>query len=240
MHKLQVLLLCAGEGRRMFPLTMAKAKPALKVGDHSIVSRLIMQTYSIIAPHEIWVNVGYLASTILEEGHRLNLGGKLRFIYEPNVLGSFQTLIFLMRESPVDTLILHGDLVLSDRYISRLKEVMQRKSDTSFVVYHYRAARNSRSNLKIKNGFVTDFENDVSSKCSSNRIAVNSGIYFVRSRDIGSLNVNSSIAQLYPVGLSHIQRHGPIRAIHMGTQGRVSAESPRDLKRANSVFGKTF
>ena len=70
-----VMLLAAGEGRRMLPLTLSTPKPLLKVGEIPLIEHHLLKLSSL-GFKNIVINIAYLGALIQEEigdGSRFNL-----------------------------------------------------------------------------------------------------------------------------------------------------------------------
>lgn len=70
-----VMLLAAGEGRRMLPLTRSTPKPLLKVGQYSLIEHHLRRLHLLGFRHVV-INIAYLAQKIqhqLGDGSQFNL-----------------------------------------------------------------------------------------------------------------------------------------------------------------------
>lgn len=73
--KTTVMILAAGEGRRMLPLTKSTPKPLLKIGKHSLLEHHLIRLESL-GFKDIVINIAYLGSMIRQhigDGSQFNL-----------------------------------------------------------------------------------------------------------------------------------------------------------------------
>jgi NDP-sugar pyrophosphorylase family protein len=222
---------------RMGELTQYVAKPALRVNDQSIVSRLFTQSTNFLKPTQIWINVGHNAITMLEALKNSSSLEKARLIYEPNVLGSLNTLCYLHKYFPDDTLVFHGDLVMSDSYIKALYKKIQLWGNESFVIYHKRVAEQARSNIELRKGYIHDFIEQKNTR-GSYYSYVNSGIYFFKSSDVNLISPPAKPTQIAPEGLKLIMTSSRLRAVHQSTSERIAVEDVLALSKASRISKK--
>ena len=86
---MNVMILAAGFGRRMLPLTQSTAKPLLKVGQHALIEHLLI---ALSQQHfkNVVINVHHFADQVMHtlgDGSRYNLNIQYS-IEEPTVLGT--------------------------------------------------------------------------------------------------------------------------------------------------------
>jgi len=85
---MKAMILAAGEGRRLRPLTETTPKPLLKAGNHCLIEYHLLALKKI-GISEVIINLSYLAeniSSFLGDGARYGL--KLRYSFEPIMLGT--------------------------------------------------------------------------------------------------------------------------------------------------------
>ncbi len=221
----------------MGKLTQSLAKPALLVNHQSIVSRLFTQSTNFLQPTQICINVGHNAITVLEALYYSNNLEKVRLIYEPNILGSLNTLCYLHNNFPDDTLVFHGDLVMSDSYIKALYKNIELWGHESFVVYHKRVTRHARSRIELKNGYIQEFTEQKNTR-GSYYSYVNSGVYFFKSSDVKLVSPPDQPTQIAPDGLRLIMNSSRLRAVHQSTSERIAVEDVLTLGKASRMSKK--
>lgn len=173
----QLLILAAGEGRRLRPLTLEIPKPVISLGEQTIISRILRQF-----SHQefvIYVNISYLAPFFVHHLYESKLPSlRIVFLFEVNPLGTTNTVLSLLQHSPSPTLVLHGDLVFSSESAEHLIKTFL-ESHTSTIFYHLRIRSESRSMLTLKEDIVQSFQELQKSllKESDKAVMVNSGAY---------------------------------------------------------------
>ncbi|MBA3490424.1 MAG: NTP transferase domain-containing protein [Longispora sp.] len=88
MTEICALVLAAGEGTRMRPLTLTTPKPLLLVGDIPLIDRAL----NLVRGLDTAVNTHYLASQLIS-----HVGPRASIIYEETLLGSSGTVASLKR-----------------------------------------------------------------------------------------------------------------------------------------------
>src|SRR5437868_5530059 len=84
----QALVLTAGRGRRLRPLTYARAKPAIPVAGEPMIRRIIawLATHGV---RDLVLNLHHLPETLTAVvGDGADLGARVRYSWEPMILGS--------------------------------------------------------------------------------------------------------------------------------------------------------
>lgn len=85
---MKAMILAAGEGQRLRPLTATTPKPLVKVGQHCLIEYHLLSLRKI-GVSEVVINISYLAEKIenfLGDGSRYGL--KLHYSIEPQILGT--------------------------------------------------------------------------------------------------------------------------------------------------------
>jgi histidinol-phosphate phosphatase family protein len=177
------LILAAGQGTRLLPLTEETPKVLLNLGKTTILDRLINQLQSFDQDLNIFINISHKAKLILrwlsESEHNLS---RIVFLYERNRLGTARTIYELLKQIEKRILVLHGDLVLVDMGVRELLQVYK-NSTGNVVYYHLKNRIESRSEIITEGKNVVDFIEksslNVKMKDSTGKeeIKVNSGIY---------------------------------------------------------------
>src|SRR5262245_33821770 len=82
------LVLAAGVGSRLRPLSLVRAKPALPVAGEVLIGRILrrLREFGI---ERVVINLHHLAATITREvGDGSSFGLRVRYSWEPSILGS--------------------------------------------------------------------------------------------------------------------------------------------------------
>ena len=83
---MKAMILAAGEGRRMHPLTLSTPKPLLKIGEYSLLEHQLRRLQKA-GIQEVLINVAYLSEQIVEHvGDGRRYGLNISFSKEPKPL----------------------------------------------------------------------------------------------------------------------------------------------------------
>ena len=128
MGPVKALILAAGEGQRLRPLTLDRPKPMLSVGDRPLLEQivLLLKRYGIT---EIAINLHYKPEAIVDYfGQGERLGVRIHYSFEEQLLGSAgaaRRLKEYLRDGPF--LVFYGDLY-TDLNVSELISVHQQSN----------------------------------------------------------------------------------------------------------------
>jgi NDP-sugar pyrophosphorylase family protein len=192
MKNLQILILGAGRGSRMKPLTDSQPKPLLQLYQENILERLIKQIYENFVNFDLYVNISYLALEIAGFITQLPLEMRPRLIWEETPSGSAVTVIrFASSIESSATLVIHGDLVLSNFGVQELAKFFTHDS-ASTVVAHRRKRSQARSILQTSGSAVDsniEIKREQVPLIGDDSVLVNSGIYYLRTEDLRQLKL---------------------------------------------------
>ena len=143
-----ILILTAGRGVRLHPLTIDKPKPLLEIDSKgtTILDRLLWQCRNLLPEVPVYINVGFHAEKILL--HFRDTPHKFRpsFLYEPDILGPAATLVQFSKINRGRTLVIYGDLILSSEGFSKFVR-FAKSTKSQIIVCHYRERFKARSEV---------------------------------------------------------------------------------------------
>lgn len=237
---LDILILCAGKGTRLLPLTNLTPKPLLNLTENqSILSRLVRQFDGKV--EKIYVNISYLANKFID-GHDPIFLKKCHFVWEPEILGSVKTLELVSKLTKNSILVMHGDLVLSDIGISGLLSEIFQHPEKSLLVVHERIRNLARSSVDInENRTVLGFQEITTPDLSHEKCFSNSGIYYFSKADLSLTNFFTStlIGQDLTSTLLPLLIEQKRLNAYFWTTERVSVDSLESLAIAQSLIQNT-
>ena len=182
-----ILILAAGKGVRLLPLTSENPKPLLELEPNktTILDRIISQCRKYLPDIPVYVNIGFCAEKILFHFKGISYLDRPIFLYEKEILGPARTLVQLSGITNGKTLVIHGDLVLSDEGFCKFVN-FARTSESQVIVCHERPKSQARSEVirsldQQKMEKITEFsykEKEIQSKSNSN-VLVSSGIFII-------------------------------------------------------------
>ena len=120
----KAMILAAGYGKRLLPLTLDCPKPLLKIGEETLLSNTIkfLQKYGI---NQVVINTNYLGDQIINylNANKFNL--KINLIKEKdkilNTGGGVLNAINHFSNEPF--IIINPDTIWSEKYLEELKEM---------------------------------------------------------------------------------------------------------------------
>jgi mannose-1-phosphate guanylyltransferase len=153
----KALVLCAGLGTRLGPLTAETPKAMLPIGGEP----LLAHTLRHLARHgidDVTVNLHYRGESIRSFfGNGGGVGVRLRYLEEPSLLGTAGTVRSLapMLEASDELLVIYGDLLI-DQDFGELARVHREKKADATLLLHQRAGSNSLVRMN-EDGRITAF-----------------------------------------------------------------------------------
>ena len=128
------LIMAGGYGRRLLPLTKTYPKPLLKVGNVSIIQRIIQNAKNYGFENFI-ISTHYLASKIKKFcGDGNKWGVKIKYLNEKKPLGTAGCLYFLKKKLKQPIFITNGDVVTSLDYQEMVKSHYLNNADITIAV----------------------------------------------------------------------------------------------------------
>ena len=119
---MKAMILSAGYGKRLRPLTENCPKPLIKIGNETLLSNtlIFLKEYGI---KEIIINVHYLANQIINYIKKKNLGLSIKIIKEEqNILDTGGGILNVIKNFSDDAfLVINPDTIWSKNYLEELK-----------------------------------------------------------------------------------------------------------------------
>ena len=229
---MNILILAAGLGTRLRPLTETIPKPLLRIGDESILHRLIRQCRSVFPDSTAFVNGSYLATQIANSLVSIPVLERPYFIWEAQPLGTAVTALQLYEAEPTDLLVIHGDLVITAEGLEVFKNHLL-STNSSVLATHQRQSNFARSVVSHKgNRVVSIIENTAADNSSDGEtVRVNSGIYYFKSPHLSAIARPQPGENISPRLLNTVAAEGNLENWDWMHQ-RVSVDSFESLESA--------
>jgi NDP-sugar pyrophosphorylase family protein len=196
---MNVLYLAAGRGTRLQPITHETPKPLIWLRNETILGRLYRQFRSIFPEGNHWINLSTMPQKFVEEFCNIESQYQPNFVWEPKLLGGAKTLESIWRVSSLPILIVHADLVLSDKYVLKIREVLHNTDCAKNLIFcHTRPQSKARSYVRFNEQFeVLEFIQGLSKVNKSRLVHVNSGVYFFATPffALGSIRLGTEITE---------------------------------------------
>lgn len=151
MPDLKAVVMAAGEGRRLRPLTERYAKPVLPIDGRPVVVATVRDLREA-GITEITVVTGHLA----EQVERLLDGLDVRFVRQPEALGGADAVRRAALDPPY--VVVGADTLFARGAIARFVE--QAQAFDNAVAVRPRAGSPQKDRIKVENGLVLRFDND--------------------------------------------------------------------------------
>lgn len=232
---MRVLILAAGLGSRLRPLTDRTPKPLLPLGTTNILERLLIQLGSSFSHIEIYVNCSYLAESIVEFISIQTLDTRPKIIWEYEPLGTAVTTLHLFKSDPSQgLLVIHGDLVLSNKSMQEISEVIKVQTE-SFLMVHERPLSKARSIVSTQDALVTGISevpiNQDESSLDDSPVLVNSGILFFAPNSLTTFDAPKNGTEISPYLIQKLSDVGKL-FVQLWTWERVAVDSISSYEKA--------
>lgn len=232
---INALVLAAGLGSRLRPLTNSTPKPMLRVGSESILGRLLRQLNCSGLVSRTFVNISHQAGEIATYVVSLPMLQRPTLIWESYCAGTAFTVTDLGRQLESDLLVIHGDLVVESSELLRFIRGSLGNTQ-SLIGAHYRPSSEARSRIEISGSNVVEFteqphETDLE---SASLTLVNSGIYLFKKLDLDVSSQQFMGKNIAPFLLNHLIQRGRLDA-RLWNGLRISVETIEDLTTARSI-----
>ena len=211
---MRVLILAAGLGSRLRPLTDLIPKPLLPLGTTNILERLLFQLNSSFHDIEIYINCSYLADSITEYVSKQSLENRPTIIWEYVPLGTAVTTIGLFNSDPSQgLLVIHGDLVLSNTSMHEISKIVKERNE-SFLMVHERPFNQARSIVRIQDARVTGITevsmSQEGTSLNSSPVLVNSGILFFTPNSLTTFELPELGTEISPYIIQKLSETGKL------------------------------
>ena len=185
---MNILILAAGLGTRLRPLTETTPKPLLRIGEETILLRLIRQCGNVFPHSTTFVNGSYLAKQIANSLVSIPVIQRPYFIWEAQPLGTAVTALRLYDAEPADLLVIHGDLVITTEGLEVFRNHLL-STNSSLLATHRRQSNSARSVVSHTGNRVVSIIENTSTNNSSDgeTVRVNSGIYYFKSPHLSTV-----------------------------------------------------
>ncbi|MCK4952369.1 NTP transferase domain-containing protein [Candidatus Bathyarchaeota archaeon] len=173
---MKAVVLAAGEGIRLRPLTLNKPKHLLPVGGKPLLEHLLL-SIKAAGLNEALIVVHYLADQIKQYfGDGSKIGMKLEYAFQKEVLGTADATILAKPYVKKDFLLVYGDLLITSNTVKLILQSHKKlKSSVSMAVVYVKHPERYGV-VKLTDSYVTDIIEKPRSGTVSTHIA-NAGIY---------------------------------------------------------------
>ena len=229
---MNILILAAGLGTRLRPLTENTPKPLLSIGDETILERLLRQCRTVFPGSTTFVNGSYLATQVANSLVSIPVLQRPYFIWEAQPHGTAISACRLYDADPADLLIIHGDLVITTEGLEAFRNHLLSTS-SSVLATHRRRSNFARSIVShTGNRVVSIVEKTATDNLVSDEtVPVNSGIYYFQTPHLSTISPPVPGENISPRLLNAVAATGNLEIWDWAYQ-RVSVDSFESLQSA--------
>ena len=186
----KALILAAGKGNRMWPLTENKPKPLLPIVGKSIIEKQIIELKKA-GVTEVNVLIGYKMNKISDKlGNGDSLGLRINYIVQEEQKGTGHAVNQMKDKISEPFYCLNGDILINQNNIQRL---LDKKEHIVMMTTEVKDGTNFGA-VKSKNGYLIS----IKEKGVSGKTSINAGIYLFNSEIFKALaNIKKSIRGEY-------------------------------------------
>lgn len=228
---MQVIVLCAGRGKRLRPYTKGKPKPLVNINGKPILE-YILDIFAKFKPKEIIIVIGYKGKRIIENFGYEYKGIKITYVkhrkHSSPLAYSLHTGI---RHIHSRFFVILGDTLIKEKLIERM---LKQNADIVIPIFKDPEHEEGYYGIVVKNNKIIDVSHKFSSK-KSKEIFDSPGI-FLCSKCIAK-HIEKSIEQ----GLEHrldflvnIKNIVKIKLLKVSEDEIIEIDTRKDLRRAKS------
>jgi len=231
---MQAVILAAGEGTRLEPLTNVRPKPMLPIANKPILEHVI-ESVKTAGIEEVVLVVGYKRQRIQNYfGDGDDWDVDLTYVVQNNQLGSGHALLQAEGVIGRDILVLNGDQIVDSTAIEDVVDA-RRETTNAVMAVSQSAETHLYGVVDVENGFVSDLIEKPSPSEAESKL-INAGVYAFGPEIFSTLRDEDSDGELgLTAALSQYLKDHPVQALrYEGNWFDVSR--PWDLLTANAVL----
>ena len=233
-----MLILAAGAGSRLNPLTVTRPKHLITIAGKSILERII-ECVSKIGLNNIGIVVHYYAEKIKKRiGNGDRWGVKITYIYQPELngtAGALEVAKDFVKDD--DTLVIYGDVTIREKVLRNLIRAYEEKKPDAAIL-GVRVPNPEEFGVIIeKNGWLQDLIEKPKEKISSN--IINAGVYIVTPKImkiVEKIPYSPRGEKELTDALKELSKHGKVLVYDGGSGWWFDLGRPWDLLDANRKF----
>jgi len=190
----KAMILAAGFGKRLNPLTLKCPKPLLKIGEETLLSNTInfLEKCQI---EEVIINVHYLGDQIIEYINKKKFNLKITFVKEKEkILDTGGGILNALNNFNENFLCINPDTIWNDNYIKEFKKIendfiLNKKKCFLLVVNKTKSFdRNLKGDFNLQNGLINRKKNEDLQYIYTGLQVINPDIFFNINDKVFSIN----------------------------------------------------
>jgi choline kinase len=232
------IILAAGVGSRLRPLTETMPKCCVPVGGKPLIRRIVGQLQAVAADMPIYIATGYLGNVVQRE--LADFGGDIRFVDNPNYASTNNMescrLALEARDMPGPSLIMNADCAYDDAIVARMVAAQVSCIATDSSVYIH-------ENMKVRldDGWVRDISKAIP---EGDDVATSIDLYSFVASDIARLlqimrgyHAQGDLNQWTEVAIARLVRDSEVGIADITNDEHwIEIDNHDDLQVANKLF----
>ena len=200
------LILCAGFGKRVAPLTNTTPKPLLKIKNDTLLDNSI-NFLKKCGIKKILINAHYLSQEIENFIKKKNYQNEVKLLFEKEILdtgGGIKNL--LKNDTDEDFLIINPDTIWKDNYLTEIEKMKKFYFDKNLSIILMLVKKSKSFDKRFKGDFILK-DNLVSKESINNYIFT--GCQILNKSIFTSINKDKfSISEVWDKEIKNIQLYG--------------------------------
>ena len=225
---MKAVILAAGEGRRMLPLTLTTPKPLLRVSGKAILEHTFESLPDAVS--EVVLVVGHKAQQIREFCGNMFKGKKISYVHQDTMTGTGGALWQAQQHLSEPFLVLNADDLYAKEDLEKLA-----KEDWAALVYQAQSPQKVAAVSLDEQGNIRSIVEG--SAGASEKPLINTGVYALTPEIFGyTLVPKSPGSEEFGLPQTRLTRERALRAVHATKW--FSMTDPSDIARAEGFLKK--
>ena len=203
------MILAAGFGKRINPLTLERPKPLLRMGNETLLSNTLkfLESYNI---KDVVINVHYLENQIIDYINKKNFNLNIKIVKEKgkilNTGGGILNAIKYFSNKPF--LVINPDTLWNKNYLKELKEMEENFSKNQYKCSLLLVNKEKSFDQSLKGDF--DLKNKLINRKEKNKLNfIYTGLQIIKPEVFNSINENIfSINKVWDSLIKKNELHG--------------------------------
>ncbi len=237
---MKAIILAAGTGTRLMPLTKDIPKPLLEIGDISLMERMMINCISNNV-NEFVIVLGHKKERVMEKIEYLEKKYPVKIETVENKKYSQTNTSFSVKlatnQLDDDVIIINGDNVVDERIISGLLEI----NETALVVDNHKHLNEESFKLRIEDNIIMEIGKEIDIDTASGEFI---GISKVYKEDLPLFNsilddlIAEDVQNYYDLAYKELSKRAEIRYFYTNGLKWTEIDDKEDWKYAHILIGE--
>ena len=237
---MKAIILAAGTGTRLMPLTKDIPKPLLEIGDISLMERMMINCISNNV-NEFVIVLGHKKERVMEKIEYLEKKYPVKIETVENKKYSQTNTSFSVKlatsQLDDDVMIINGDNVVDERIISGLLEI----NETALVVDNHKHLNEESFKLRIEDNIIMEIGKEIDIDTASGEFI---GISKVYKDDLPLFNsildelIAEDVQNYYDLAYKELSKRAEIRYFYTNGLKWTEIDDKEDWKYAHTLIGE--